>query len=308
MSKTNISTSIRQRLFSLSVASNRQFDEILGYYSMERFIHRLSQSHYRDKFILKGALMFSVWDLSYTRATRDIDLLGYTKNTQENINKIIKEICSIENDEDGIKFIVDSVTSEIINRDSEYSGVRTTFFAEIARAKSRIQIDIGFNDIVHPKPVSIKYPTLIGMTTPEIYSYTPETLIAEKVHAMFYHAVKNSRIKDYFDIWFLSHQFEFDGQELITAIHKTFAKRDTNLPKVGDYILSGEYENDITKQKQWSAFIKKNKLSVAQNDFKTVFRHIKSFILPLFKIDMKNNNSFRIKWLPSGPWKTFESK
>ncbi len=297
MSKKNISASIRQRLLNLSVTSNRQFDEILGYYSMERFLYRLSQSNYQDKFILKGALMFAVWDLSYSRATRDIDLLGYTKNTPENVNKIIKEICSIENDEDGIKFIIDSITSKAIKKDSEYSGVRSTFFAEIAKAKVRIQIDIGFNDIVHPKPISVQYPTLLGMISPEIYSYTPETLIAEKVHAIFYHAVKNSRIKDYFDVWYLSHQFEFDGQELTAAIHKTFAKRETNLPKINDYLLSKEYENDSIKQKQWTAFIKKNKLSIVQNDFKIVFKHIKTFIFPLFKDD-----GLRTKWMPSGPW------
>lgn len=190
---------------------------------IERFIDRLSKSPYKNRFVLKGALMFVVWDLSDTRATRDIDLLGETQNSIENLTQIIQEICRIECLEDAAIFMADSVECQPIQEQNEYQGIRAYFNGELAKAKTRMQIDIGFGDIVFPKPSDVNYPTMLGMASPAILGYTPETLIAEKTHAMVRHGLRNSRMKDYFDVWVLSNQFVFEGAHLAKAIQKTFS-------------------------------------------------------------------------------------
>ena len=281
MSNKNFPVSVRQRLLNLSLASSRPFSEVLEYYMMERFIYRLSKSCYNRRFVLKGALMFSVWNLSSSRSTKDIDLLGTTNNSIDNITKIVKNICKIECVEDGVMFYSETVKGDVIKKNGEYNGIRSIFYGSLAKARVRMQIDIGFDDLVHPCPVNIEYPTLLGMPSPCLLGYNPETVVAEKLHAMVYHGVNNSRMKDYFDIWYISRQFDFDKDNLESAIRKTFANRKTVMPLDDAYIFSKEYKTNIKKHKQWEGFIAKNSLSVAPGSFNNVMDEIKSFILPV---------------------------
>src|ERR1700722_3106518 len=208
---SNIGASVRQRLLTLARKSNRPFNEVLQYYMIERFIYRLSKSKYKHKLILKGALMFIAWELEEARPTRDIDLLGKTSNKMENIIQIIKDICQIECLEDAAHFLMDTVECIPIQQRNEYQGIRVHFFGELEKTHTRMQIDIGFGDIIFPSPCNLTYPSLLEMPSPSILGYTPESLIAEKVHTMIKLGLVNSRIKDYFDVWFLSQQFPFDG-------------------------------------------------------------------------------------------------
>lgn len=191
---TNVSASIRQRLFNLAQATHRPFQEVLQYYAMERFIDRFSRSPYKDRLVLKGALMFYVWNLSESRATRDIDFLGIMSNNAEQIRGVVADICQYSDGTDGVIFFADSVHCEAIQERNDYSGMRAIFGAEIDGAKVKLQLDIGFGDIVHPAPVEFQYPTLLEMPSPTIKGYTPETLIAEKLHAMLRFGVGNSHV------------------------------------------------------------------------------------------------------------------
>lgn len=161
--------------------------------------------------------MFSLWNLSPSRPTREIDFLGITANNPENIHKIITNISQIDCD-DGVVFLDKTIECESIQEQNEYTGIRTTFFAELDKAKVKMQIDIGFGDIIHPNPIDFEYPKLLDMPFPKIKGYTPETLISEKLHTMFRHGTANSRMKDFYDIWLLSRQFDFAGDRLSEAI------------------------------------------------------------------------------------------
>lgn len=122
-----------------------------------------------------------------------------------------------------------------------------------------MQIDIGFGDIVFPRPLNVDYPTLLDTESPVILGYSPETLIAEKTHAMVRHGLRNSRIKDFFDIWVLSNQFKFNGSQLATALQKTFAQRETEMTD-GIAIIFDELLKDDLKHVQWKSFISNNAL------------------------------------------------
>jgi predicted nucleotidyltransferase component of viral defense system len=296
----DVGSSIRQRLLNLAHASHRSFNEVLQYYMIERFIYRLSKSSYRHKLILKGALMFVAWNLTETRATRDIDLLGKTSHSIENITQIIRDICLIDCPEDAANFLPETIDCSPIQERNEYHGIRVRFFGELAKARTRMQIDIGFGDSVSPCPQDLYYPTLLEMPQPSIMGYTPESLIAEKVHAMIKLGIINSRIKDYYDVWFLSQQFPFKGYELAAAIKQTFLTRRTALTNFNIDILH-QLGSDEVKHRYWKAYIEKNQLLDSAISFNSVINQIELFIYPIFEYQLKNKEFEQI-WKPPGPW------
>jgi len=168
-----------------------------------------------------------------------------------------------------------------------------------------MQIDIGFGDVVYPNPTSIIYPTMLGMPSLSILCYTPESVIAEKTHAIVRHSLRNSRMKDYFDIWFLSNQFLFDGKKLSEAIHQTFIKRETEISSVTLNVFD-ELLNDKSKPLQWHAFINNN-LFVSKIDFKNIISHLILFIQPIFESRIKEK-VFDLSWQRPGPWKDKNEK
>lgn len=159
MSKRDIGASVRQKLLNEAQHQERPFQELLQYFAMERFLYRLSISPHRDHFVLKGALLMTAWHAPQTRPTVDIDLAGRTSNAPEHVGKIIQEICSIEVAPDGIHFNPATVKIARI-KDADYEGVRTRFQGTLSRARIEMQIDIGFGDIVVPKPTPLEYPVI----------------------------------------------------------------------------------------------------------------------------------------------------
>ena len=225
----NVAASVRQRLLNRAKETNRPFDELLQYYAMERFLYRLSISKHCDKFVLKGALMFVVWEGPRSRATRDIDLAGRTKNSIENLVAIVKEVCGVDAEPDGMEFQPSNVIGERIKEDADYEGVRIRFIGHLGQARAAIQIDIGFGDMITPDPIDIDYPVLLDMPAPKLKGYPRETVVAEKFQAMVFLGMINTRMKDFHDIWLLAHQFDFDGKLLGAAVKETFAHRKTEL-------------------------------------------------------------------------------
>lgn len=223
----NIAASIRQRLLNRAKADNRPFNELLQYYAMERFLYRLSLSPYAKQFILKGALMLRIWDAPASRPTMDIDMLGKTSNEEKNIIDQINMV-SVDVVDDGLIFDPSTVKAERITEDADYQGVRVRFTGNLETAKIHMQIDIGFGDIVYLHPKEAILPTLLDLPPPKLLSYTQESAIAEKFEAMVKLGVINSRMKDFYDIWMLSRQFNFNGAQLAEAINLTFnPKRHT---------------------------------------------------------------------------------
>lgn len=297
----NIAASVRQRLLNIARSTGRPFQEVMQYFGMERFLYRLSQSPHADRFVLKGALMFNVWGAPASRPTRDIDFLAYMNNDVEAIETVMRDICLLDVEPDGLIFDADSLAGQMIKEDADYSGVRVTFLGYLENARIPMQIDIGFGDVVIPEAGLIEYPTILELDAPTLRGYPRETVVAEKLEAMVKLGQLNTRMKDFFDLWMLSRQFEFDGPSLATAISKTFANRQTTLTSQ-PVALTSVFSRDMTKQSQWRGFLRKSKLDTIPEDFSEVTEVIGGFSLPLMDA-LVNDQSFEMAWSPPGPWR-----
>ena len=296
MNNKNIALSVRDKLLNHAKKNKRPFNEILQYYGIERFLYRLSLSDYKDILFLKGALLFFVWQISTPRPTRDIDLLGRTSNSPENMMHICREICTIPCIEDGIYWKQETIRLFPTQNQREYEGFRINFNGSLDTAVIHMQIDVGFSDVVYPKPAMMDYPCILNMPQPKLIGYTPESMIAEKAHSVIVLGELNSRIKDYFDIWFLSRQFEFKGQRLLDAIAKTFVNRkiDTKLFSVSA-VFSTNFKHDQEKSMQWQSFISKNELTIAPTLFEIAMDEIATFIFPVIKA-FETGKTFTKHW------------
>ena len=246
--RKNLPTSIHQRLLNKARQSGRAFNELLQYYAIERLLYRLSISEYSELFTLKGALMFNAWGLTNLRPTRDIDLLGHTQNTVDAVLKIFQDLSKLEAEPDGLEFDPLHIQSERIKEDADYEGIRITMTARLGKTRLPIQIDIGFADVITPAPESLDYPTILDLPAPHLYGYPPETVIAEKFQAMIVLGMANSRMKDFYDIWMLITNFEFESSVIQNAIERTFQNRGTELPTEKHIVFSDEFAENKADQ------------------------------------------------------------
>jgi predicted nucleotidyltransferase component of viral defense system len=296
----NTAASVHQRLLEKARESSRPFNEILQHFAIERFIYRLSRTPQADRFILKGALMFSVWGGQMSRPTMDIDLLGKIENSVEVIVAAIKEACEMEVETDGLSFEPETVTASRITEDAEYEGMRVRVRGSLGRARLSLQIDIGFGDVIVPNPMKVAYPTLLDFPAPELKGYSMESTIAEKFQAMVKLGILNSRMKDFYDVWLLSRVFDFTGETLSEAIEKTFKNRNTPI-SISPQVFDPLFRHDADKQVQWRAFIKKTKLTGAPEAFENVVATLRVFLEPIIS-SLADRQKFQGTWNAPGPW------
>lgn len=249
----NVGASVRQRLLNLAHARGQPMELLLTRYALERLLHRLSLSPHRERFVLKGAMLLTTWFDEPHRATRDVDLLGFGDPAQEALLRTFREVMAIEAD-DGVVFDLEALAIEAIREDVEYGGSRLRTTAALAGARIPITVDIGFGDAVEPGVEDIDLPVLLDMPSPHLRAYPPETVIAEKFHAMVILGRANSRMKDYYDVWMLTNAVELEPERLRRAIAATFARRSTEMPSGVPDGLSDGFATDLGKQRQWDAF------------------------------------------------------
>ncbi|MCP3476503.1 nucleotidyl transferase AbiEii/AbiGii toxin family protein [Bradyrhizobium sp. CCGUVB1N3] len=250
----NVGASVRARLLNLSKERNEPFDLLLTQYALERLLYRLSISKYKDKFVLKGAVLLRHWLDDPHRPTRDLDLLGFGDSDPQLTLGYFKEIGSVQAD-DGVTFDTDTLEVDTVRDDSGYSGLRLKCYATIDGARMRIVIDIGYGDATEPGLNEIELLPLLDQPAPKLRAYPPETVIAEKFQAMVHLGLANTRLKDFYDIWVLSRTYEFKDDRLARAIRATFDRRKTQIPTERPDALSEAFANDPTKIQQWTAFI-----------------------------------------------------
>ncbi len=243
--------------------------------------------------------MFTAWKLESYRPTMDIDLLGKTANQVESVVAITREVCAQPAAPDGIVFNPATVKGARIIEDANYPGVRIRFQATLGAARVTLQLDIGFGDVVAPAPHLIEYPTLLEFEAPRLRGYSKESFVAEKFESIVTLGILNSRMKDYFDIWTLSRQFDFDGQTLGNAIARTFSNRGTRIvpEPVG---LTATFADVPGKKSQWRGFLRKSRLD-ASPDLEDVIADITRFLNPLIGA-LSAGKTFRGNWIPPGPW------
>jgi predicted nucleotidyltransferase component of viral defense system len=297
----NVAASVSQRLLNIARQTNRPFNELVQYYALERWLYRLARSDYRNRFVLKGALMLLVWKTPVTRPTRDIDLLGRMSNDLESIRGFAADVSKTPVEDDGIVFDPSSVAVERIAEDAEYEGVRAKFQGRLGNTRLPMQIDIGFSDIVTPEPVTISYPTILDLPAPELHAYNRETAIAEKFQAMVKLGELNSRMKDFFDIMALTTTGEFEGSLVANAIRETFARRETAI-EAEPVCFTKEFAEDAAKQTQWNAFVRRSLLAHVPSNFSEVVGQVRQFLQPV-AVSLALGRTFDLRWHAAGPWR-----
>lgn len=291
----NIGASVRARLLDRARAERSDFQILLTRYALERLLYRLSVSRHRDRFILKGAMLFVTWVTDPFRPTRDLDLLGHGDNDAEAIAETFRAICAQPVADDGVTFDVAALTAAAIREEVEYGGVRVRTTATIAGARISIQVDIGFGDAITPAAVEIDYPVLLDTPAPHLRAYPVETVVAEKFEALVTLGMANSRLKDFYDLWLIAQTFEFRQPVLVDAVRRTFERRETTLPTDTPVGLSDEFASAWAVQ--WQTFLGRERMAAAPDTFTVVIAALRAFLMPLGSAGEKGR-----VWPPGGPW------
>jgi predicted nucleotidyltransferase component of viral defense system len=299
---SDIAASVRQRLLNLAREQGEDFQLVLTRFALERFLHRLGRSEFHEQFILKGAMLFSLWGGMPHRATRDIDLLGFGESAVARLVQVFQAICLERVDGDGVAFPPESVRGMEIREDQEYDGVRITIEARLGVARILVQVDIGFGDAVTPVAQHAEYPTILDFPAPYLRVYPRESVVAEKFQAMIHLGMANSRMKDFYDLWIMGKMFPFEGEILTKAIKTTFDRRRTALPDKVPLTFTAEFSEDAGKQTQWRAFIRRSQLAPGDLSLPVVVAEIREFLLSPVSAAVKREK-FDFHWPPAGPWR-----
>lgn len=298
--RKNRAASIRARLLSLAQSKGEDYQRVLGAYAIERFLYRLGRSPFRDKFAIKGATLFTLWTGQTHRPTKDLDLLGRGSSAIGEVEQTIRAICGVY-EEDGIAFDNESVEGTRIKEDDEYDGVRIKLQAELAGARIPMQIDIGFGDAVYPEPELVSFPVLLPMEAPLIRAYPREASIAEKFHAMVVLDIRNSRMKDFYDIWFMANTWTFDMASLRKAILTSFERRGSTIPTAVPFGLTDNFLNDPQKKQQWNAFLSRLNPADTAPSLEEVGAILRAFLLPCISHESRAKSE-RLSWTSILGW------
>ncbi|NCP48624.1 MAG: nucleotidyl transferase AbiEii/AbiGii toxin family protein [Sphingomonadales bacterium] len=250
---TNMAKSVKDRLLNIARQEGRVFDVLLVRFALERLLYRLSVSQHRDRFVLKGGMLVTVWVEDDNRVTRDADFLGHGDRNPERLASDFRDIMAIESD-DGLVFDLDALTATAIREEMEYGGTRLKTSAYLEKTRIPVTIDIGFGDAMADATQQLDYPTLLDLPVPNVRAYPPATVIAEKFQAMVALGVLNGRMKDYYDLWAIPRALDIAADDLDAAISVTFERRQTAIPTERPPGLSAEMVEDELKQRQWRAY------------------------------------------------------
>lgn len=276
----NYAESVRARLKQIADKEHVRFNYIVTRYLHERFLYRLSKSDYSDHFFLKGGALFFALEGLGARPTKDLDLLGsHISNQPESLKGVFGEILNIGCENDGVLFDVSSLETTEIVKEGNYRGVRIMLNAQLGQIKERVQIDIGFGDVIIPGPMEMEYPTLLDMESPRIQVYSVETMISEKFHAMIVLDEINSRMKDFYDVFVLINKRNIDTDLLKEAIQATFKQRQTLLIEHPG-VFEASFGSDAGREAQWTAFLRKSRLEALS--FETVHHSLVAVLKPLY--------------------------
>ena len=274
----NLAASIRARLLNLSRESGEPLDGLMEHFAMGRFLYRLARSDYRDRFVLKGAQLFRVWGAEQHRPTRDLDFLGFGDSSEAAIQKVFRELVHTPIDpDDALEW--GEVKVGPIRDDLAYGGVRAVLTVHLAGARLSLQIDVGFGDAITPEAAEGEWQDLLDFPAARLLIYPPETVIAEKLEAAVSLGRNNSRMKDFFDLYWLSQHQSFNGTLLCDSVRATFGRRKTAMPTDPPDALTTAFSSDPGKATQWDAFLRKGRLDAPE--LPEIIARLSRFLTPL---------------------------
>lgn len=282
MTDSDKAKSIKARLLNMADGNNKKYQQLIVRFFHERLLFRLSKSEYRERFILKGGALLYAFEEFIPRPTLDIDFMGHRiNNDKANVLTAFKNIASMSYPEDGITFHTDTLTADDITVEKTYPGVRIGIVANIGSYKQNLTFDIGFGDVIVPRPQELEYPTLFdAMEEPDILAYSLETVVAEKFQTMIDRGRFNSRMKDYFDLYRIISVHQFDNTLLSEAIKATFENRGTEFVEGHDF-FSEDFTEDTMLNRQWKNYIRKMKLDLPS--FPEIHNSITQWLMPYWR-------------------------
>ena len=271
---SNSAQAVKDKLRNISNEKNINFNAVLKFYMYDRFIERLSKSKYRDNFVLKGGFYLSSLFGIENRSTIDIDAaIRKAKFTEDNLLKMITEIINVDVD-DNVVFKINETSS--IRDEDEYGGLRVTIDFQLENVKDKFHIDMATGDPIYPRPDSYNYKSLIEKKTYQVWTYTTETVLAEKLETILNKLDTSSRMKDYYDIY-LIYKFKFaelNKENLMMAVKKTFEKRKFQGNLIGSFNVIKQ--SSILKEK-WSNYARKNNYA-KEIEFEEILAFLEEFI------------------------------
>jgi hypothetical protein len=301
-SKADLAASVAARLLNRAKQTGDDYQTLLTSFCLERFLYRLAVSDLRDRFVLKGAMLLRLWSDRPYRATLDLDLLRRGDGAADAIREDLRAIAATWVPPDAVDFDVERIRIEAIRAEEEYAGTRATLPARSGKARLMLQIDMGLGDAVWPPPEPCSYPTLLDFPAPEVLAYPREAVIAEKLEAMVVLGDRNSRIKDFFDIYHLASRFEFDRATLAEAVRRTFERRRTPIPTDQPIALAREYWDNPTRPAQVRAFARRARIAVPEEFADDCARMLDEFLSPVLE-DLRGEANRGGTWSAGGPWR-----
>ncbi len=295
----NVAASVYQRLRNRARERGEEVPLVHQRYAAERLLYRLAQSPHRDRFVLRGGMLYELWGGDAYRSTNDLDLLGYGSAEPGQVEACFRELISVEVSEDGLYFEPGGIRVRRVRQEAEYSGVEVKLEVRLKTARIPLKVDVGFGDVIVPGPEDVEYPTLLDGPTARIRAYSRESVVAEKLHAAALFGDDNTRLKDFYDLFVLSRVFAFEGITLAGAIAATFERRRT--PIEAPLPLPIGFFAEDTRSERWRTYLRRNELVGAPRDFVVVGEAVREFLRPAYDA-AATANEFPTSWPPGGPW------
>lgn len=300
----DVAASVQAKLLSRAKATREEFERMLVRYADERFLYRLGVSAARERCILKGAALLTLWLGDPYRATRDVDLLAFGPSSDDAIRSLMHEICAVPCAEDGLRFDLSNLRIEDIRGVEEYRGKRARLVASLGPARISVQIDFGFGDALVAGPEEIEYPTLLDtLPVPRLRAYSREASMAEKFEAMVSLDARNSRMKDFHDVWALSNIFAFDGSTLQAAVAGCFERRRTVWPEALPGVLTPAFYRTTEMESRWRRYLAAGGVFIRPpNPFDIIGERISRFFGPIWA-SIAAGTLFDQSWKPGASWR-----
>lgn len=296
----NPAASIRARLLAYAKEHGDDYQRVLTRYAIERLLFRLSRTQGAERYVLKGAMLFVTWPEHVFRPTGDLDLLGQGDPDVPEITALFTRICRLEVPEDGIHFDPAKLKIRAVREADKYRGVELHLIGELAGARIRVQVDIGFGDHVHPRPTRKGFPGLLpDLPQAMVLMYPPETVVAEKFEAMLRFGEANGRLKDFHDIWVTTRTFPFEMSELVEAVAGTLRRRETPVPTEIPVALTDAFAAIAEGRGLWSGFLRRSPPSLAAPSFAQVQAELRRFFGPVIA-SLAAPEGATARWDPRG--------
>lgn len=273
----------------------------LARYGIERLMYRLSMSPHEDRFVLKGAMLFVLWLKDLHRPTQDLDLLGFGDLSSSSLKGIFEDLCDLPVEDDGLEFFREGIEIQEIREAEIYQGLRVKVSGLLGTTRLKVSVDVGFGDVVVPDPEKSEYPVLLNHPQPEIKTYPREAVVAEKVDAMILLGIRNSRMKDYYDLWTLAQRFPFEASLLARSMDATLKRRGRQFPSRALQGLQDEFAASPAKQTQWKAFLRRTIPDQGDLELSEVVSLIREFIAPVQK-SIVLGETIHLHWTPARGW------